>query len=311
MHDSAALVSIVVPCLLRRPHEAQLLDETLETVDRQTWTGCEVVVVDDGSPLPAEPIARRHPRTRTVRQPNAGAAAARNAGIAASRGEYFVFLDADDHLLPDGVEAGLAQCAAHRECDFVVGPREEMTYEGQPVPWQVGPPPAGGEDLYRALLGAEWFILPPSCAMFTRRAVAHVGGFADPWGADDLDFYLRVARRFQGWCYQHPPVTRYRRYSGSSSRDGARMLASIRAVYARQRPFVTGDPALELAFAQGLKRLTDIFRDCLVENVEDRLAAGEWGRALRSALLLARESPARLAAIPARRRRHLSGTPAA
>ena len=120
-------------------------------------------------------------------------------------------------------------------------------------------------------------------------------------GADDLDFYLRVARRYRAWCYQTPAVTRYRRYSGSSSRDGERMLHSIRAVYERQRALVHGDPEAEAAFERGLRRLTDIFLDCVVENIEDRLRAGDRDRALRSARLLAHESPDRWQALRTKR----------
>jgi hypothetical protein len=38
--------------------------------------------------------------------------------------------------------------------------------------------------------------------MFRREAVESVGCFRDPWGADDLDFYLWVARQYPGWCYE-------------------------------------------------------------------------------------------------------------
>jgi hypothetical protein len=78
------------------------------------------------------------------------------------------------------------------------------------------------------------------------------------------------------------------------------MLHSIRVVYDRQREFVRGDPALEAAFQRGLSRLTAIFTDCLVENVEDRMRSRQWKRAARSAVLLARESPGRLARLAGR-----------
>ena len=78
------------------------------------------------------------------------------------------------------------------------------------------------------------------------------------------------------------------------------MLRSIRIVYERQWPLVQGDAAGEAAFHRGLTQLTGIFRDCLGENVEDRMRAGEWRRALRSARLLARESPRRLVTATAR-----------
>jgi hypothetical protein len=69
------------------------------------------------------------------------------------------------------------------------------------------------------------------------------------------------------------------------------MLRSIRTVYERQRPVVAGSPEAEAAFAQGLALLTAIFRDCLVENVTDRVRARSR-RMFRAAALLAYENPA-------------------
>ena len=293
------LVSIVIPAYVATQRQADLLAETLDTVAAQSCDDFEILVVDDGSPFVVERIVGGRPRTWVLRQPNGGSASARNTGIAASRGRYLIFLDADDHLLPPAIEAGLDAFAEHPECGFVVGGREEMTYEGHPVPWSVPAMPRETR-LYGILLGFDWYIIPPSSVMFRREVVDAVGGFRDPWGADDLDFYLRAARHAPCWCYERPAVTRYRRYSASSSRDGERMLRSIRVVYARQREVVRGDPPAEAAFRRGLDRLTAIFTDCLVENVEDRLRAGEWRRAARSAVLLARESPRRLARLARR-----------
>ena len=84
------------------------------------------------------------------------------------------------------------------------------------------------------------------------------------------------------------------------------MLRSIREVYARQWPLVRGDAAGEAAFRRGLNQLEAIFRECLVENVEDRVRARQWSRALRSATLLARESPRRLPVALSRAARALS-----
>ena len=293
------LVSIIIPAYVATRRQADLLAETLDTVVAQSCQDFETVVVDDGSPLAVDRIGAGRPGTAVLRQPNGGSARARNTGIAASRGRYLIFLDADDHLLPTAIEAGLDRFSEHPECGFVVGGREEMTFDGDPVPWSVPAVPRESR-LYEILLAFDWYIIPPSSVLFRREVVEAVGGFRDPWGADDLDFYLRVARHALGWCYERPAVTRYRRYGTSSSRDGERMLHSIRVVYDRQRDIVRGDPALEAAFQRGLDRLTDIFTDCLVENVEDRVRAHEWRRAARSAALLARESPGRLGGLAGR-----------
>ena len=283
------LVSIVIPACVRSPQALALLDETLASVDAQTTQDFEVIVVDDGSPLEIGPIVASHRKAMVLRQANGGSAQARNAGIARARGRYFIFLDADDLLLAPAIETGVTQLETHRDCGFAVGPREEMTYEGSPVSWSVAPPPPESY-VYLSLLASDWYIIPPSSAIFRREAVAQVGGFRDPWGADDLDFYLRVARSHRAVCYQAPAVTRYRRYSTSASRDGARMLHSVRTVFAREWPYVAGNAEAERAHRAGLAKLIPIFRDCLVENIRDRVRAGQWRGALRSAALLARES---------------------
>jgi glycosyltransferase involved in cell wall biosynthesis len=285
-------VSIVVPTYIATEAQAELLEETLATVDAQQMDEYELIVVDDGSRLPVAPIVERHRNAMTIRRRNGGSAQARNAGIAAARGSHFLFLDGDDHLLPGALWVGLDQLDRHPECGFAVGGREEMTFEGAPVPWNVPEPPSSSY-LFYTLLGFDWYIIPPSAAMFRRRVIDTVGGFRDPWGADDLDFYLRVAHRFKGFCYASPAVTRYRRYSASSSRDGARMLRSVRAVYARQRPIVKGDAAGEAALIRGIAQLETIFKDCLLENFVDRVRASQWVRATRTAATLLIESPSR------------------
>jgi hypothetical protein len=71
------------------------------------------------------------------------------------------------------------------------------------------------------------------------------------------------------------------------------MLNSIRAVYARQWALVEGNADAEAAYHHGLRLLTDIFLDCVVENIGDRLSTGNRTGALRSARLLKTESPER------------------
>ena len=81
------------------------------------------------------------------------------------------------------------------------------------------------------------------------------------------------------------------------------MLRSIRTVYARQWPLVQGDPALEAAYHRGLRILTDIFIDCLRENVTDGVRLRRWRKAARAASLLVRETSSRALRSVARSRR--------
>jgi cellulose synthase/poly-beta-1,6-N-acetylglucosamine synthase-like glycosyltransferase len=113
------LVSIVVPVYITSAQQASLLAETLDTVDRQTCPSYEVILVDDGSPWDVGTLANRE-RVAIVRQANGGTAVARNTGIAASRGEFFIFLDGDDHLLPQAVECGVSHLRSNPQCGFAV-----------------------------------------------------------------------------------------------------------------------------------------------------------------------------------------------
>jgi len=97
------MVSVVVPTYNRGEALGPMLDRLLAS-DHQGLGEVEIVVVDDGSPVPAAPIvnARQPPpgfTLKCVREENAGPAAARNLGFTASRGDIVIFID-DDILVP-------------------------------------------------------------------------------------------------------------------------------------------------------------------------------------------------------------------
>ncbi|MFT5251369.1 MAG: glycosyltransferase involved in cell wall biosynthesis [Flavobacteriales bacterium] len=94
-------VSIIVPCY----KQAHFLTESLQSVLSQNYTNWECIIVNDGSPDDTESIAQkwciRDNRFKYLKKENGGLSSARNAGIAISRGEYVLPLDADDILHND------------------------------------------------------------------------------------------------------------------------------------------------------------------------------------------------------------------
>jgi len=91
------LVSVVVPVFNR----AKYLAQALESVLAQEYEPTQLIVVDDGSSDGSGEIARTYDQVHYLHQVNQGVAAARNAGIAASRGQFIAFLDSDDWWTPD------------------------------------------------------------------------------------------------------------------------------------------------------------------------------------------------------------------
>lgn len=90
-------ISIVIPCF----NGASTLAEAILSALAQGDVECDIVIVDDGSADDSLLIARRfEPAVRVLTGPNRGVSAARNRGIAETSGEWIVFLDADDLLLP-------------------------------------------------------------------------------------------------------------------------------------------------------------------------------------------------------------------
>ena len=87
------MVSISVICPAWQA--ARTLAETLASIRAQTLVPNEILVVDDGSTDSTAEVAKAN-GARVIRQPHAGAAAALNAGIAASSGQLLAFVDADD-----------------------------------------------------------------------------------------------------------------------------------------------------------------------------------------------------------------------
>ena len=86
------LVSVIIPTYNR----AEQVCEAVQSVLNQTWSHCEVVVVDDGSDDGTrDALLAFGDRIRYVKTNNRGVAAARNRGICESRGSLVAFLDSD------------------------------------------------------------------------------------------------------------------------------------------------------------------------------------------------------------------------
>ncbi len=213
------LVSIVIPYY----NQQLFIAETVLSAKRQTYPKVEIIVVDDGSPVPAEPYLREIDGIQLFRTENHGCPATRNFGFAKSSGEYLVFLDGDDILLPGAIEAHLKAFAQHPETGLSFGSSSGINEHGEQIrPAHVCRPRRN----YFLMFLESNPICSPGATMIPRSAFAEAGMFDERLRSqvDDLDLYLRLARKYR--VTQHDfCVLAYRLHSNNVSRDQEKMLA--------------------------------------------------------------------------------------
>ena len=102
MQISNPIVSVIIPCYNADNWIAEAIDSCLQ----QTYAPLEIIIIDDGSTDDSVRIIRHYaaqfPEIISYETgTNRGGCAARNRGLALSKGEYVLFLDADDFLEPE------------------------------------------------------------------------------------------------------------------------------------------------------------------------------------------------------------------
>jgi glycosyltransferase involved in cell wall biosynthesis len=277
------LVSVVIPCF----EQAHFLSEAIESVLAQSWRVAEVVVVDDGSSDNTYAIAGRYPGVRRVRQANLGVARARNTGLAESQGDFLIFLDADDMLLPRAVEVGTVSLSKRSQIALIAGMSQDVGEDGRKLDSETQP--LVTQDHYLRLL-EDCYIWSGSSIVYRRSAVEAVGGFdEDLLAGDDYDLYLRLARDFPIYCHD-AVVTQYRRHGSNTTRDPAIVLSSQLEVLRRQRPRLRSERERR-AYRRGRRRTRAEHGRALAQRVVSDWREGKRKKALRDVRVLVRRAP--------------------
>jgi len=273
---SPGLVSVVIPCF----RQAHFLADAIESVLRQTYPRFEVLVVNDGSPDDTAAVAARY-EVGYFEQAHAGLAAARNAGLERCRGEFVVFLDADDRLLPDALRINRARLDADPALAFVAGASRYIARDGTPL--TTNPPPLPLGNVYLELLRRNR-IRMPAMVMFRRSVFEDIGRFDTTVDAcADYDVYLRISRLFPV-AFHHELVAEYRRHEANMSLNPALMLRQLYTVMRRQRAYVRDSATLSAALRYGLRNMQEYYGDQLANRIRERVRERkELGRAIADA----------------------------
>lgn len=147
-------ISIIIPAYNAEKSFIRCLD----SISGQTFHNFEVLIIDDGSQDAtgriADDYASRDSRFSVLHKKNGGVAAARQDGIERVRGEFTLFVDSDDYILPDMLQR-MYQSAIQKGadlviCDFNLIRNEKVEY------WNQQPPSMTWEHL----LGAMFYLCP-------------------------------------------------------------------------------------------------------------------------------------------------------
>ncbi len=304
----AVRTGVVIPVHGFAPYLAEALDAVLA---QEGTDAVEVMVVDDGSPLP---IVLHYDQVaagvRLVRRdPAGGPAAARDAGLAALGDDVdlIALCDADDAWEPGKLSAQVAALRDVPDAGWCFGRARVVGVDGRETGERWDEPRSGlhvaatlGPELYRANP------VPTSSVVLRRDALARVGGFAAPVRvAEDWELWLRLCTAGIDALCVPDAVVRYRRHPGGLTADGAG-LARAQLVVHEAHAGVAGSGAALAARAADLSALAD----GLARNGDADSARRAWADLAALRPLTRRERARRAAlAVPVLRARVGRGAP--
>ena len=275
-------VSVIIPSFNARP----FIRQAIESVLPGHRFPVEVVVVDDGSTDgSADHAEATSPSVRVLRQQNRGACAARNVGMAVSRGPLLMFLDADDFVAPGTLDALANALVDNPGTSLAVCPWSVVKPEGHVNPGGGVPPPVAKE---REDLLTEWLLgrfTPPCAVLWRREALLAIGGWDEKvLKNQDGDVVMRAladgatairARNGMGYYRDHTDGR-----PAISQKRGMQFSCSQFAVLLRVESMLVRRGALEtyrVPLARAFHRLS---RDAAVVDARLSRLIDKHGRAL-------------------------------
>ncbi|MBR5327508.1 MAG: glycosyltransferase family 2 protein [Paludibacteraceae bacterium] len=197
-------VTIITPCY----NSAQYIGGTIHSVQQQTISDWELIIVDDGSTDNSTEvvtkIAENDSRIKLIRKENGGSASARNMGLSIAQGEYIQFLDADDTIDSQKLE---------KQCRIMDELQLDVTYTDHSISYPDGTidPQIKGYtfNLSKLLMGWGVFGTIPLHAFLYKRSFLQENNILNTSQVkerEDWEFHIKVfstkpkAQRIKGYC---------------------------------------------------------------------------------------------------------------
>ena len=225
--ENTLLVSVIIP----NYNYARYLKEAIKSVQAQTYSNTEIIVVNNGSTDDSLYLLQQFGSQITlINQENLGQAGARNSGLTAAKGDLIAFLDADDIWESDKLEKQIR----------LITPDTELVYSGisrfrdesGQIESVLFPQFKGDCHHYFTDLTAVSIVLSgESTSLFTRNLLERVGNF-DPElnSASGWDFFRRCSI-LTNFDFIREPLTNYRVHSSNMSNSSPNNISDIRKAY--------------------------------------------------------------------------------
>ena len=168
-------VTVVVPAY----NVSKYIQEALVSLEKQTFTDFEVLIVDDGSTDDTanvvQKFCQRDSRFKLLQKPNGGLSSARNYGIHHAQGEYIALLDGDDVYHKDKLATHVARLYSRDDVGLVYSASRTIRDDGKPTFITLSGKPIHPDPLLALL--CKNFVGHGSNAVFRSCLIEEVGGF--------------------------------------------------------------------------------------------------------------------------------------
>lgn len=220
--ENSEKVAVIIPCF----NASKTIEQTLKSLDGQTFKNYDVFIVNDGSTDGTEDIVLSYrDRTRkpwkVITQTNMGQTVAKNAGIRNSNSEYVAFLDSDDLWAPEKLEYQVNLMMSNHEVGLCYTGGILINEQGDNIGLIQCSATYRGKCYDNLLLKNN---IVASSVMVRRKVLDEVGVFDERFRAcENWDLWIRVSRVSQ-IEYIDKALTYYRVHPGNMSRNVAKMF---------------------------------------------------------------------------------------
>lgn len=277
------MISIIIPLY----NKADSIKDTIKSIQRQTYSNYEIIVVDDGSTDNSYNVVSKikEPRLRIVRQLNQGVSAARNRGVKEANADFVAFLDADDEWKEDYLYEQVKLIETFSDCGIFACGYEYKNETGAIVPTVIrGLKFNTNHGILENYFEVASISAPPvwtSAVIVKRECFIKVGGFkVGVYTGEDLLLWAKLASEFKiaynkaNLAYYNLPSTgTLRKDPRDMSLKGDVVRYELMQLYKAKNPYKIN---LYLSFWDKMRAVINIRKGESIEAIKYSINSIRW-----------------------------------